>query len=79
MEAGVKPVALYAGYAAALKFASDETSALPRNEIMRDISKLDENSCEYKCICEFADVLDNGGSIADLTKLAKSKLDSRKK
>lgn len=78
IEAGVNPAALYAGYAAALKFSADETSALPREEIMQNISKLDKNSCEYANIEEFAKILDDGGSISELTKLMKSKMDSRK-
>lgn len=78
LEAGVKPYALYAAYAAATKFDFDEASKLPAEEIMTSISKLDPNSEEYIGIMEFVDVLKNGGTIKDMIKLVKSKMDATK-
>lgn len=78
LEAGVKPYALYAAYAAATKFDFDEASKLPAEEIMTSISKLDPNSEEYIGIMEFVDVLKSGGTIKDMIKLVKSKMDATK-
>ena len=78
LEAGVKPYALYAAYAAATKFGFDEASKMSAQEIMTTISKLDKNSEEYAGILEFVAVLDNGGSIKDMLELAKSKMDASK-
>ncbi len=78
LEAGVKPVALYAAYAAALKFEADETSKLPAAEIMADISKLSSDSEEYKGISEFIKLLDDGAKMPDIIKHIKSKMDASK-
>lgn len=78
LTAGVKPYALYAAYAAATKFGFDEASKTSAEEIMTNISKLDNNSEEYKGILEFVSILDNGGTIADMIKLVKSKMDASK-
>ena len=78
IEAGVKPYALYAAYAAATKFAFDDASKMPASEIMTSISELDTNSEEYKGIMEFVAVLDNGGTVKDMIDLVKSKMDASK-
>lgn len=78
LDAGVKPYALYAAYAAAAKFGFDEVSEMSIEEIMTSVSKLDSESEEYKGILEFAKILDNGGTIKDLIKLVKSKMDVSK-
>ncbi len=78
LEAGVKPYAVYAVYAAATKFSFDETSKMSAEEIMTSISKFDKNSEEYNGIMEFVDVLENGGTIKDLIKIVKSKMDATK-
>ncbi len=79
LEAGVKPYALYAAYAAALKFDADDVSKLPAEEVMTSVSKLNKGSEEYNEILEFVKVLENGGEVRDLIKLAKSKMDASKK
>ncbi len=78
LEAGVKPYALYAAYAAAAKFQFDEVSKMPVEEIMTSVSKLDSASEEYQGILEFAEILNNGGTIKDLIKLVKCKMDALK-
>ena len=78
LEAGVKPYALYAGYAAALKFEADDVSKLPAEEVMQNVSKLEVGSEAYNGILEFVKVLENGGEVRDLIKLAKSKMDASK-
>ncbi len=78
IEAGVKPYALYAAYAAALKFEADDVSKLPAEEVMQNVSKLLKGSEEYNEILEFVKVLENGGEIRDMIKLAKSKMDASK-
>lgn len=78
LEAGVKPCGLYAAYAAALKFEADEVSKLPAEEVMQNISKLEKGSEAYNGILEFVKVLENGGTVRDLIKLAKSKMDASK-
>lgn len=78
IEAGVKPYALYAAYAAATKFGFDEASKMSAEEIMTSISKLDSTSEEYKGILEFVEVLEKGGTIKDMIKLVKSKMDASK-
>ena len=45
---------------------------------MTNISKLDKDSEEYKEILEFVDVLAKGGTVKDMIKLAKSKMDATK-
>ena len=78
LEAGVKPYALYAAYAAALKFEADDVSKLPPEEVMQNVSKLTAGSEEYNEILEFVKVLENGGSVREMIKLAKSKMDASK-
>lgn len=78
LEAGVKPYALYAAYAAATKFSFDDASKMSADEIMTSISCLDANSEEYKGIYEFVTLLDNGGTVKDMIKLIKSKMDATK-
>ncbi len=77
-EAGIKPYAIYAVYAAATKFGFDDVSKMPAQEIMTSVSKLDPNSEEYKEITEFVNILDNGGTIKDLIAAVKSKMDATK-
>ncbi len=78
LDAGVKPYALYAAYAAALKFEADDISKIPAEEVMQNISKLDKNSEEYKEILEFVDVLEKSNGISGMIKLLKSKMDATK-
>jgi len=78
LEAGVKPYALYAGYAAAAKFGFDDASKMSVEEIMTSISKLDSSSEEYSGILEFSKILDNGGTIKDMINLVKCKMDASK-
>lgn len=78
LEAGVKPYALYAGYAVAAKFGFDEASKMSVEEIMTSLSKLDNASEEYSGILEFSKVLDNGGAINDIINLVKCKMDACK-
>ncbi len=78
LEAGVKPCALYAAYAAALKFEADDVSKLPAEEVMQNVSKLEKGSEAYNGILEFVKVLENGGTVRDMIKLAKSKMDASK-
>ena len=42
------PYALYAAYAAALKFEADDVSKMDAEDVMQNISKLDKASEEYK-------------------------------
>ncbi len=79
LEAGVKPIALYAAYAAALKFADDGIAGMSAKEVMTEISKLEENSVEYKEISEFSELLESGAKISDVIRLVKSKFDATKK
>ena len=78
LEAGVKPYALYAGYAAAAKFGFDDVSKMPVEEIMTSVSKLDSASEEYNGILEFSKILDAGGTIKDMLNLVKCKMDATK-
>ena len=78
LEAGVKPYALYAGYAAAAKFGFDDVSKMSVEEIMTSVSKLDSASEEYNGILEFSKILDAGGTIKDMLNLVKCKMDATK-
>ncbi len=78
IEAGVKPYAICAVYAAATKFGFDDVSKMPVEEIMTSISQISKDSEEYKEIMEFVNILDNGGTIKDLIKAVKCKMDASK-
>lgn len=78
LEAGVKPVALYAAYAAALNFSADDISKMDAEDVMTNISKFEKGSVAYNEILEFVSVLKNGGTVRDMIKLAKSKMDASK-
>ncbi len=60
-KAGVKPYYLYIAVAAAMKFSADEASQMPKDEILTQIAGLDKNSDDFKCIMEFAEILEKGG------------------
>ena len=75
LEAGVKPYALYAVYAAAAKFSFDDASKLPIEKLLTEVSQIAPDSQEYKEILEFYTLLNKGGSVKDLIRLVKSKMD----
>ena len=75
-EACVKPIALYAAYAAALKFEDEGITGLTSDEVLEGISQIKKGTEEYNTICEFSKLLEDGKGILDMITLAKSKFNA---
>ncbi len=75
-EAGVKPIALYAAYAAALKFNDEGVAGLTSDEVLENISQIKKGTSEYNAICEFSKLLEDGKGISDMITLTKSKFNA---
>ena len=64
---GIAPVFQYAAVAAAMRFAMDETASLAPEEILTQISGLDQASEEYRAIMEFVPLAGEADALSKMS------------